>query len=56
MDIMQIYRNKLWGVQNLGFKLALVQKKIEVVSKAIAENKIQPVAREIEVHRTFIYI
>jgi len=40
----------------LGFKLVPVQKKIEAVSRVVAGEKIQPVARDGGVHRISIYI
>jgi len=40
----------------LSFKLVPVQKKIEAVSRVVAGEKVQPVAREVGVHRTSIYI
>jgi len=40
----------------LSFKPVPVQKKTETVSIVIAEKKVQPVAREVGVHRTSIYI
>ena len=47
--------NKLGG-SKLSFKPIPVEKKIETVSRVIAGQKIQPVAREIGVHRSSIYI
>lgn len=40
----------------LSFKSIPVEKKIEAVSKVMFGENIQPVAREIEIHRTSIYI
>jgi len=40
----------------LSFKPVSVQKKIEAISRVIAGEKVQPVAREVGVHRTSIYI
>jgi len=40
----------------LGFKPIPVEKKIEAAFRVVSGNKIQPVAREIAVHRSSIYI
>jgi len=40
----------------LDFKSISVEKKIEAVSRVASGKKIQPVAREIGVYRTSIYI
>ena len=40
----------------MGFKSISTQKKIEAISRVIAGKKVQPVAREVGVHRTSIYI
>ena len=40
----------------MSFKPIPVEKKIETVSRVITGQKIQPVAREIGVHRSSIYI
>ena len=40
----------------MSFKPVSVQKKIEAISRVIAGEKVQPVAREVGVHRTSIYI
>lgn len=40
----------------MSFKPVPVQKKIEAISRVIAGEKVQPVAREVGVHRTSIYI
>jgi len=40
----------------LGFKPVPTQKKIEAVSRVMAGEKGQPVARKVGVHRTSIYI
>jgi len=46
--------NKLFEVQNLSFKPVPVEKKIEAVSRVIVGKKIQPVAKEIRVHRSYV--
>jgi transposase-like protein len=48
--------NKVGEAQSFSFKPIPVEKKMEAVSKAIAGDRIQPVAREIGVHRTSIHI
>jgi len=40
----------------LSFKPVPTQKKIEAVSRVVAGEKVQPVARKVGVHRTSIYI
>lgn len=40
----------------MSFKPIPVEKKIEAVSRVIAGEKIQPVAREIGVHRASVYV
>ena len=40
----------------MSFEPVPVQKKIEAISRVIAGKKVQPVAREVGVHRTSIYI
>jgi len=40
----------------LSFKSIPAEKKIEVVSRVVSGNKVQPVAREIGVHRSSVYV
>lgn len=40
----------------MSFKPISVNKKIEAVSRVVSGEKIQPVAREIEVRRSSVYI
>jgi len=40
----------------LSFKPVSIEKKIQAVSRVVAGEKVQPVARDIRVHRASIYI
>jgi len=43
-------------VQNLAFKRISVERKIEVIYRAVKGEKIQPIAREAGVDRASIYL
>lgn len=40
----------------MSFKPIPVEKKIEAISRVVSGNKVQPVAKEIGIHRSSVYI